>query len=103
MLARVTNYNIRDRFPTRGGNILLRRGLPYTYDFDPRTIEDLRKYPLIKVEVLEKPKPKTDYAALKAKDLRRMAAESGIKGANSLKKAELIRLLEEKNGKHAIS
>lgn len=125
MLARVTNYNYRNSFPTCVGNIHLARGMPVTKDFDPRVLEELGKFQRIRIEILEKPKakatkepeieaqeapeaetpkgPATDLFAFTVKELRAMAAKAGVKRAASLKKGELIKGLEESYGKHTVS
>jgi hypothetical protein len=98
MLARITNYNIRSRFPTCCGDIVLPRRQPRLDDFDPRIVEELKKIPMIQVEVLGKP-----FSKMKINELRAEAKKAGIERAFFLKKEELIKRLEESHGKHTIS
>lgn len=99
MKAQVVNYGRPMPFNTRAGNIRVPRMRPFIVH-DPRIVEDLRKYPYIKIRILEGAlgKPLIDYSSYRINELRNIAAGLGIEGSFFMKKPELIKRLEESNG-----
>jgi len=108
MLARVTNYGYgRKTFPTRIGNIFIERLMPFDVD-DEGVLEDLKVFEQsdkLGFEVIEPSRPeapvplrpKVDYGGYRINELRAIVAEMGIKGTFSMKKVDLIKILEEKD------
>ena len=108
MRCTVINYgNYRKTFPTRIGNLFIDRLVPYEV-CDEGVLEDLRRFEQSdflefkviessKPEAPEPPRPSVDYGGYRINELRAIAAESGMKGTFSMKKADLIKKLEEKN------
>ena len=108
MLARVTNYGYgRKTFPTRIGNIFIERLMPFDVD-DEGVLEDLKVFEQsdkLGFEVIEPSRPeapvplrpKVDYSGYRINELRAIAAERGVKGTFSMKKVDLIKILEDKN------
>jgi len=69
---------------------------------DKKVLETLEKYNkrddiFLKIEILED-ESAIDYSKYKIHELRSIAAKVGIKGFFTMKKLELIKNLEEKNG-----
>ena len=69
---------------------------------DKKVLETLEKYNRrddvsLKIEIL-KDEPAIDYSKYKIHELRSIAARAGIKGFFTMKKTDLIKKLEEKNG-----
>lgn len=65
---------------------------------DPAVIEALKKagYVVIRNDVKEaEEKPAVDYSSMRKHELVELALASGISGAKSLTKAELIEILED--------
>lgn len=108
MLARVTNYGYgRKTFPTRIGNIYLERLMPFEV-YDEGVLEDLKVFEQsdkLGFEVIEPSRPEApvpsrptvDYDGYRINELRAIAAERGVKGTFSMKKVDLIKILEDKN------
>jgi len=108
MLARVTNYGYgRKTFPTRIGNIFIERLMPFDVD-DEGVLEDLKVFEQSdklgfeviepsRPEAPEPPRQKVDYGGFRINELRAIAAEMGVKGTFSMKKVDLIKILEDKN------
>jgi hypothetical protein len=96
MLVRITNHSSRETFPTHVGPIFFRRGRPETRDVSQRLVDDLKKYAQMHIEILKKP---ADFSKLKINELRATAKKAGIERVSFMKKDELIKRLEESNGK----
>lgn len=102
----VINYgNYRRIFPTRIGNIFINRLVPYDFS-DDGVMEDLKRFEKsdsLEFKIIEstEPKPerkeKIDFNLYRINELRSIVAGKGIKGAFSMRKADLIKKLEEKN------
>lgn len=109
MLATVTNYGYgRKTFPTRIGNIYLERLMPFEIH-DEGVLEDLRVFEqsdMLGFEIKEASRPEApvplrstiDYSGYRINELRSIAAEKGVKGVFRMRKVDLIKILEEKNG-----
>jgi len=102
MLAKVTNFGRPRIFPTYTGGLHLNRLAPIRTD-DREVIKDLRKLNkrndiYLKVEILENDKPPIDYQSRPIWELKSIASKVGIKGFFTMRKPELIKILEEKNG-----
>ena len=108
MYCTVTNYGYgRKTFPTRIGNIYLERLMPFDV-YDKGVLEDLKRFEQsdqLGFEVIEPSRPEApvpprfriDYSGYRINELRAIAAERGVKGTFSMKKVDLIKILEEKN------
>ncbi len=103
----VTNYGYgRKTFPTRIGNLFIDRLRPYPI-YDRGVIEDLKRFEStdklgFKVVVDDenghpptRPQSGIDYVAYSINELRSIAAGKGFKEAFFMKKAEIIKKLEE--------
>lgn len=100
MLAKITNFGRPRPFPTYKGNFFLGRLQPIKTR-DRQIVEDLRKQSTrsdvqLKIEILEEDK-KVDYSKYRISELRSVASKVGIKGTFTMKKADLIKKLEEKD------
>lgn len=93
MLARITNFSFRKRFPTCLGILFLPRYKQIELS-DPQAIKDISRYPMVEVEFIEGP---TNYSSVSINQLRRMATQKGLKGSFYMKKKELIKRLEEQD------
>ena len=101
MLAKITNFGRPRTFPTYKGHVFLPAFEPYKTQ-DKKVLETLEKYNkrddiFLKIEILED-ESAIDYSKYKIYELRSIAAKAGIKGFFTMKKLELIKNLEEKNG-----
>ena len=101
MLVNVINYGYgRKSFPTRVGNLFIDRLTPFPVT-DLGVLEDLKhfeKSDKLGFEAVEYDLKSSKYAKNPINDLRRAAAQMGIKGVFAMKKSELIQKLEEHNG-----
>lgn len=112
MQVRIENTGIKvERIPTRNGVYIFWPGMPEILtNPDPTDIEVIRnfaerQFSYLKIEVIEeKPKaepeamsPSPDLSHFKIWELRSAAAKLGIEGYFTMKKAELIKKLEERN------
>lgn len=100
MLAKITNFGRPRPFPTYKGNFFLGRLQPIETR-DRQIVEDFRKQSKrsdvqLKIEILEKEK-RVDYSKYRISELRSIASKVGIKGTFTMKKADLIKKLEEKD------
>ena len=104
----VTNYGRPRTFPTRNGNIFIDRLLPLEV-CDEGVLDDLKQFEqsaFLTFEILEPsrleaptPLPKgVDYSGCRINELRAIAAGKGIKGTFTMKKVDLIKILEDKHG-----
>ncbi|HDZ39338.1 MAG TPA: hypothetical protein ENH62_13850 [Marinobacter sp.] len=95
-------------FPTRIGNLFINRLMPYEV-CDEGVLEDLKRFEqsdhlgfeIIKSSRPEAPEslPQTiNYSDYRINELRAIVAGRGVEGAFFMKKVDLIKKLEEKNG-----
>lgn len=100
MEARVINFGPTKPFRTRKGPVLLMRRRPLFF-YDKEIIEDLQQhskigYNRMEVKIIQA-EPTVDYSKHKIQQLRSVASKVGIKGFFTMRKSELIKLLEEKD------
>lgn len=93
MLARITNFSFRKRFPTCLGVLFLPRYKQIELS-DPQAIKDLSRFPYMEIEFIEGP---ANFVRMSINQLRHVATQKGIKGSFFMKKAELIKKLEGQN------
>lgn len=101
MLAKITNFGRPRTFPTYKGYVFLPEYEPYKTQ-DKKIVETLKKYNkrddiFLKIDILED-EPAIDYSKYKIYELRSIAAKVGIEGFFTMKKLDLIKNLEDKNG-----
>ena len=95
-------------FPTRIGNLFINRLMPYEI-CDEGVLEDLKRFEqsdYLGFEIIESSKPEApkslsqtiNYSDYRINELRAIVAGRGVKGAFFMKKADLIKKLEEKHG-----
>ncbi len=100
MEAIVTNFGRARPFPTAVGNFFLPNLQP-VYLYDKKLVKELQEHNKredihLKIEILDAG-PEPDYLKMKAQKLRSIAAKLGIPGFFTMKKADLIKKLEEKD------
>jgi len=100
MEARITNFGRPRPFPTAVGDLFLPNLQP-VYLYDKKLVKELQGYNErgdihLKIEILDAD-PQPDYTKMKVQKLRSIAAKLGIKGFFTMKKADLIKKLEEKD------
>jgi len=98
--ATVINYGRSQYFPTCVGNLYLESNRIHD-DLDNRqALEELSKWPFVDVEITEGSidGPEINYSYFRINALRKMATQAGITGSFTMKKSELIKKLEEKDG-----
>lgn len=101
MLVKITNFGGPRLFPTCVGNFFLGRLTPVRTE-NKRLVEELRNYNkrsdiFLEIKILEDDPP-VDYSKYKIYELRSIAAKAGIEGFFTMRKPDLIKKLEEKNG-----
>ncbi len=95
-------------FPTRIGNLFINRLMPYEV-CDEGVLEDLKRFEQsdhLGFEIIKSSKPEApkslpqviNYSDYRINELRAIVAGRGVKGAFFMKKADLIKKLEEKHG-----
>lgn len=108
MIALITNYGKTRALPTCIGNVHItgRTSIELNTDLDSRNekaIEELSAFPFVDVEIIfenRKPAeaqepPKIDYSKYSITELRSIGAAVGIAGFFTMRKAVLIKALEE--------
>lgn len=99
MPATVTNHGTGGHFPCKLGSLFFERGRTRVIE-DDAAIEELRRFPRLKITYLPQDKkkslPKRDSSGLTIQMLRRMAHRAGIKGFFTMPKVRLIEKLGEK-------
>ena len=105
MLVEVINYGFgRKSFPTRVGNLFIDRLKPF-FVTDPGILEDLKRYEKsdkLGFSTKEQDWKSSEFAKHPINDLRRVAAQMGIKDVFAMKKSKLIQILEENNGPRTV-
>ena len=98
--ATVINYGRSQHFPTCIGNIYLESNRIHDNLDNRQALGELSKWQFVDVEVTEGSidGPEINYSYFRINALRKMAAQVGIKGNFTMKKSELIKKLEEKDG-----
>lgn len=100
MEARITNFGRARPFPTAVGNLFIPNLQPI-YLYDKKLVKELQAYNerddiQLKIEILDD-EGAPNYSKMKVQKLRSIAAKLGIKGFFTMKKADLIKKLEEKD------
>lgn len=105
----ITNLGPRRSLPTIIGDILFQHGQRRQIE-NPKAIEELKRFPFLRFKDLSQPdkpvsvstaappaRPSTEpaFATLTINALRRLAGKIHVPGAFTMKKARLIKILEE--------
>jgi len=96
MLARITNYGYRNRFPTHLGDLLIPRGTAIDLK-DQRALKELQHFQDLQIDIVEPADPPIDYSKYPINQLRRIAKNQGIKDSFFLKKSVLVEKLSKKS------
>jgi hypothetical protein len=99
MIALVTNFGQTRSFPTCIGNVYI--GATETREIEnEKAIEELKAFPMLKVVCKgpsKVPKPGVDWSSFKITQLKSIAVRYKIRGFSRMRRADLIKALEEKH------